>query len=65
MIKKIPIRRIFQIDVNRFYLSLEKKKSFPKITDLIRITIRIKKNHNVYEKSTYPKSVSNFVFLKS
>jgi len=65
MIKKIPVRRIFQIDVARFNLSLEKKKSFPKITDLIRIAIRQKKYNNVYEKSTYPKSVSNFDFFKS
>lgn len=64
MIKKIPVRRIFQIDVIRFYLSLEKKKSFPKITDLIRIVIRQKKYYNVYEKLTYRESVLNFDFFK-
>ena len=65
MIKKIPVRRFFQIDVIRFNLSLEKKKSFPKITDLIRIAIRQKKYQYVYEKLTYRESVSNFDFFKS
>lgn len=65
MIKKIPVRRIFQIDVTRFYLSLEKKKVFRKSRILSELP-NVKKNTITYMKSRRTRKVFQILnFLNS